>query len=655
MEVLVVLAQNAGEVVSKDDLKSTVWSGVIITENVITRAISSLRRLLEDRASSPIYIETISKTGYRLVAKIRPQKSPSAGGFFILRLARKPTILVAGAIILLALGAFALQDALSPNAVQSQFHPLSIANALNSEYWPAISPDGRFAAFSWRGPHDRNWDIYARLIGTETVLQITDSRATELRARWSSDGNYIFFLRYEQGGATIYKKPVIGEQEIRVMRAPDSSFGEFDVSPDGQWISFNNRARASGSLGITLTSLSTGETTRLTSPPPNFNGDIHARFSPDGSKIGFVREKNAASMFLYVHDLKTGRTRQITHEPISINGFDWSKEGASLVYGADRSGQYKLWEVDLASGISSVIRAGDFQMVMPRVARTGRVIYAKMKDNVNLWSYKLDEKTASRWYGTNDLNLNPTVSPDGKKVCITQRKEDRFQLWTANIDGSGLIPITDFPGQYVTAPSWSEDGQHIVFQGFIDGQADLFLVNSLGGIPQNLTQSDWDEHTPHWRGNQIYFCSNQDETWKIWSMNPDGDGKRLLVPHESYGPQLSNDQKTMFYSKKHQTGLWKYDLSTGSEQLIIERFHPMYWGAFALSSRGIYYLNADEKRFDFFEFDTQKTNPIYQLQKRIPRIGNTLTYDQHGQRLLFGQIDTHDADIMLLEEEVALP
>jgi DNA-binding winged helix-turn-helix (wHTH) protein len=72
MDVLVVLARGAGQVLSKSDLAGAVWPEVFVSESVITRAIAGLRRALADDAQRPRFIETIAKRGYRLLVAPLP-------------------------------------------------------------------------------------------------------------------------------------------------------------------------------------------------------------------------------------------------------------------------------------------------------------------------------------------------------------------------------------------------------------------------------------------------------------------------------------------------------------------------------------------------------------------------------------------------------
>ena len=72
MDVLVCLAEHAGELVERQQLVDTVWSTEFISENILTRAIAELRNVLGDDAKNPSFIETIHRRGYRLIAPMEP-------------------------------------------------------------------------------------------------------------------------------------------------------------------------------------------------------------------------------------------------------------------------------------------------------------------------------------------------------------------------------------------------------------------------------------------------------------------------------------------------------------------------------------------------------------------------------------------------------
>ena len=78
MDVLVCLAEHAGELVERQTLIDTVWATEFISENILTRAIAELRRSLGDDAKEPTYIETIHRRGYRLMVPVETVEPAAA-------------------------------------------------------------------------------------------------------------------------------------------------------------------------------------------------------------------------------------------------------------------------------------------------------------------------------------------------------------------------------------------------------------------------------------------------------------------------------------------------------------------------------------------------------------------------------------------------
>jgi tetratricopeptide (TPR) repeat protein len=70
MDVLVYLAERAGEVVAKEELVERAWEGRYVTDDVLTVTIYALRKALGDSARRPRYVETVSRRGYRWIAPV---------------------------------------------------------------------------------------------------------------------------------------------------------------------------------------------------------------------------------------------------------------------------------------------------------------------------------------------------------------------------------------------------------------------------------------------------------------------------------------------------------------------------------------------------------------------------------------------------------
>ena len=106
MQVLLALADSPGDVVSKEQIFHRVWPDTFVSDEVLTRSISELRKAFEDNPRESTYIQTIPKAGYRLVAPVTlPAEAKSRGK------ADKPArktwaVGLAATVALLVVGAF---------------------------------------------------------------------------------------------------------------------------------------------------------------------------------------------------------------------------------------------------------------------------------------------------------------------------------------------------------------------------------------------------------------------------------------------------------------------------------------------------------------------------------------------------------------------
>jgi DNA-binding winged helix-turn-helix (wHTH) protein len=81
-DLLVVLVENNGSLVTKDDLLNIVWKEVSVEEGNIPYNVSLVRKALGDNAAAPSYVATVSGLGYRFIAPVKalaesPNSSPA--------------------------------------------------------------------------------------------------------------------------------------------------------------------------------------------------------------------------------------------------------------------------------------------------------------------------------------------------------------------------------------------------------------------------------------------------------------------------------------------------------------------------------------------------------------------------------------------------
>ena len=100
-----------------------------------------------------------------------------------------------------------------------------------------------------------------------------------------------------------------------------------------------------------------------------------------------------------------------------------------------------------------------------------------------LWVMDLATGEARTLVPGNHQDIQPDVSPDGRRIAFASNRGGRFEIWTVGADGGGLRQVTSGPGSK-TWPAWSPDGRSILFTRAHEGRESLWLVDAEGSDAQ---------------------------------------------------------------------------------------------------------------------------------------------------------------------------
>lgn len=628
MQVLLCLAGRPGEVISRETIIDTVWSGTVVCEDALTKAISELRQVLGDDTSSPHIIETIRKRGYRLIVPVRfdldeerlrggtsPRSQPAAKPF----LAPRAWVGVATLAAIVA----ALWWTMKP--VQQESPPDSVtATPFTSfpgiERYPAISADGTRIAFSWNGQNEDNFDIYVKQVKSVSLLRLTDHPAKETQPTWSPDESEIAFVRWERPRG-IFICAALGGAERCLFRT-ESAITGIDWSPDGAWIACSLRDESDMPFHIVRISVQTLEVHPITNPEVGTMGDLWPAYSPDGERIAFTRQNEAYQGDVFVVPASGGEPRPLTAGRAVRGGLDWSPDGESVFFGAGPQNSPDLWSVSLKGG-DSRLWPTKVPAAYPSVSQaTGRLVFAGSTANRGIvmaeisGGESLSVKTRHAITSTCS-EYDACFSPDGKKILFISDRSGNPEIWISNNDGENLRQLTEFGGADLFHPQWSPDGREIAFTATPDGYSSVFVMSEAGGAARSLSTGNRHELFNCWSGDGewLYFTANSDSVPEIWKVGRQGKRIELVASPGCDAIGETADGMSLYYIHPAGLELWKTDFREGVESCEVDKIGCADWVAPAIAEEGIYFVRyqTPQKVLSFYHFTNKSVDSISPL------------------------------------------
>jgi Tol biopolymer transport system component/DNA-binding winged helix-turn-helix (wHTH) protein len=670
LHTLLVLLENSGRVVSKDELMKAVWPDTFVEEGNLTQNISVLRKVLGEHAGEHSYIITVPKQGYRFIvecalADAAPHTSPSS---------RNSGFLPKAVTALFAIAAIGAAIVFLPRShvPAARVRPVPLTSFRGIEANPALSPDGRYVAFTWNGEKLDNFDIYVTEINSSAVTRLTVHPAEDTSPAWSPDGRTIAFLRRvgkEDSNLVLVAATGGPEHTVAQIRekpwfAPQKPTG-IAWSPDGRWIAVSHRQPEDVSEGIYLFS-STGEKRRLTTPS-GARGDHFPSFSPDGRAVAFCRLPGGFVTEIYVLPLgeglqPLGPARRLTDHKRWSGQPVWTPDGRSIVYvfGEHAGRRREIRRINVADRQEST-EAVPVNDQVSEISIGRHLIYSSRFEDTNIWRAKLPRDgdppvNAEPFIASTHEDQTPSFSPDGKRIAFVSGRSGSREVWVSNADGSNATRMTSFGGPMVGNPKWSPDEQWIVFHARPNGPTDLFAIPSGGGRTEQLTSNSTEDSYPIYSqdGKAIFFSSRRSGEMQIWKMALDTrDAVRISTAEKAHVLEMSPDGTTIFYHLQQDPGEIRSVPAGGGESSRVVGPTQLYPSGFTVTAKGIYYgapPHAGETRFIyFFSFATGRSAPVV-LANHPFHTGMTVSPD--GRYILFDQYDETTSDLMLVENFV---
>ena len=583
MDLLVYLADHAGEVVSTEELVDAVWQRRVVGDGTVYRTITDLRQAFGDNAGDARIVETIPKRGYRLVAPVtivNPESRSHARAFE----ADRRTMFFAFALFVLTLGVIAFGYALrqtgqpeTADILRSPIPPVRrshlnlgvLAPDSDRDVQIAVSRDGTQLVFSAELSGSSR-QIYRLALNELEPSALLGSGGAE-EPCFSPDGRWVAFFASE---ADALKK-------ISVQGGPAQHVANTAIVGGCSWIS---------DTGVVYGGGDRNHGRSLFRVPANGGSSVSLLTTSDGDAgyaMPSILPVTGAALFV----LRPGSGGI---DPVE------ARQGSIVVQ-------------SLETGEARTLIRGGYA---PRFSPTGHIVFAR---EGALWAVSFDAERLE----TNGVEV-PIVqgvqqdstrgsasyafSEDGLLVYVpgidTGLAPNRTLVW---VDKQGREEILRAPPRPYAHPRLSPDGTRVAVSILpSNSQADIWIYHLLRNRLDQLTFGAGIEAGPIWTPDSegvVFRCTSNGQG--ICKKSADGAGRveQLVTTEHPVWPEAISQDGTAVLSQRTDAG---YDLHTMSvtspttSQPLIETVGNQGMSALSPDGRYLAYCSSETGRYEVY-------------------------------------------------------
>jgi len=286
--------------------------------------------------------------------------------------------------------------------------------------------------------------------------------------------------------------------------------------------------------------------------PQLTTGPSSVAFLPAGDELVYSMEGS-----LWRQKVGAREASEITHPSGAYDHQpDVAPDGKSVVFTRYDGKGFELWRHDLETGQEQALTSGGDVNLEPRISPDGRRLAFVSTAGSGHFNLKIADLSAAGltnerylvtpresridryYYSTHDHAINPSWSPDGKRVWFVTNAEIPWGTgWICSVAVAGGDPECLDKHQLETSwaarPEVGPDGRRILFSNYHGGQwHQLWLTTTDDTAPLPLTYGEFDRRNARWSpdGKRIAYISNETGNTSLWVQEFFGGARTQVRP-----------------------------------------------------------------------------------------------------------------------------
>lgn len=620
MALLSYLVAHSDQIVTRDQLAAALWSGMVVEDNTISKAVTRLRQVLGDDSRSPTFIRTIPKRGYRLIAQVTPvhQKGNKRRP---LSAAALPSILICASGLLL-FAWFMVKPSPSP-LYQSKL----LTSLQGLEINPSFSMDGHQFAFIHKTAQ------------TNQLMVNRDNRAVAIRElaadasfpQWSPTSDSLLITAPRSCEILHLERPGTPQMAQRTWSQCTTLILPVLWQTDGNGFYFVHDNQLFRQSMATL----------IPEPMPQVVLEGSLRWfdvSAQGDRIALLYVDARGHSLIRIKHLDSGQLIKEMPLTYRISALRWHMQGDSLLHVSEHPSQHVIRH--FLDGRQNVIGSAEFgylEQVVP-IGNSPAVAVTSHYVNRNLVLF--DNAITPLTVNSSTPDYLGIVSHQTNQLAFASKRSGTAQIWLRDNNGH-VHQLSQFePGLFIYDLVWSPDDAFLL----VNASHSLFVIDADNGKTVRLFNSDRQLSSLGWLDTeQIFYIAGDEADSELLSRPVNGGAPTLLsenISQAAYTNATDQWYVRPFGQDRIYTGNTPELANTPIYQSVPGRLKTwQIYGQQLYTSE----LDKNNQKLGFYRIDEGLAKPLYQH----PADSVYAQFRVAGQdKLLLTTITTNEANIV---------
>jgi len=283
----------------------------------------------------------------------------------------------------------------------------------------------------------------------------------------SPDGRLLAYSANKGEQWAVYLRELKTKREKALVESAQSALNP-EFSPDGQWIAYQSDFEGDENSNIFIVHTRGDITRKLTDTPAD---SAFPSWSPDGTKIAFISNRDHDRENIFVTDAEGGETKQLTRVDDIVNEIAWRTDGKSIAFSAGFGIGDWVGLVDLDGNMERLVGMPNSEnfiagaMARPRPwSPDGRELafVSNVHDHLDIGILNLDTHNI-RWAVENHWDKTvPLWSPDGARIAYLENHHGNVELRTTAPTRTGVRRVSASEGA-ASRPVWHPNSRDIFY------------------------------------------------------------------------------------------------------------------------------------------------------------------------------------------------